>query len=290
MQISVILSALATVVVWGASPVATKIAAFEFPSAFVGVARICAGGVLALILALGLRIPLPKTREQKILLGISGFSGFVGFPVVFAVGMGLTSGVHGSMIIAFSPVFTGAFAHIWDRSWPKRIWWLGCAVALIGEAVIVSHRDAAAAGDGQLLGDALVAISAAIVSIGYVAGGRLQQTGYPAQGATYWGVVLGTILLLPFLPLSARGADFAAVSAFGWAGLFYMAFASSVLGYVTWYWALGRGGIAKVGLFQFLQPIVAVLLSHLILHEDLSFWLLAGGLTSMAGIVIAARA
>ena len=289
MPVSVILAALTTILLWGGSPVATKIAAFEFPAAFVGVARICAGGVFALLLALAQRVPLPSTREQKVLLAVSGFSGFVGFPVIYAVGLSMTSGVHGSMIHAFTPVFTGAFAHLWDRSWPRRIWWIGCLLALIGEFVVVSHRDSGMASDTQLTGDLLVWLSALIVSIGYVAGGRLQRSGYSAHGTTYWGVTFGAVILLPFLGLSARGTDFSAVSAAGWAGLAYMAIASSVLGYVAWYWALGKGGIARVGLFQFLQPVVSIYLSYLLLGETLSIWLVLGGVLIIAGIFIATR-
>ena len=242
-----------------------------------------------MLLALIQRVPLPATRAQRILLAISGFSGFVGFPVIYAVGLSMTSGVHGSMIHAFTPVFTGGFAYLWDRTWPRRVWWLGCLLALIGEFVVVSHRDSGLPSDTQMMGDLLVGISALIVAIGYVAGGRLQRSGYSAQGTTYWGVALGALILLPFISVSARDTDFAAVSAVGWAGLAYMAIASSVIGYVTWYWALGRGGFARVGLFQFLQPVVSVYLSYLMLNEGLSIWLLIGGILIIAGIFIATR-
>src|SRR4029077_8112715 len=94
----------------------------------------------ALPLGLTLRIPLPRTRVQFRLLALSSFCGFVAFPALFSLGMAHTTGIHGSMILAFLPAMTGLIANLWDRRLPGRRWWLGCALALVGEAILTMTR------------------------------------------------------------------------------------------------------------------------------------------------------
>jgi drug/metabolite transporter (DMT)-like permease len=57
-----------------------------------------------------------------------------------------------------------------------------------------------------------------------------------------------------------------------------------------WYWALGTGGIARVGLFQFLQPMSGVLLAWWILSENLTLIFLLASSIIMVGVILAFRA
>jgi drug/metabolite transporter (DMT)-like permease len=287
---SVILAALATVILWGGSPVGTKFAVAELPPLAVAAARTCIGGTIAAILAWGLRIPLPATASQRILLLMSSVGGFIGFPFLFSVGMSTTTGIHGAMILAFLPVTTGAIAHLWDRRWPDRRWWLGCMIAVAGEMILIFGRFGPASGGADLAGDLIVALSTLFASMGYVAGGRLKQRGYPSQGTTYWGITLASILMLPTLPFLYRGIDITVLSFPTWAALIYLAVGVSVVGYIGWYWALGRGGIETVGLFQFLQPVSGVFLAYLLLQEPLSAGLAAATALILGGIYVATRA
>ena len=63
-----------------------------------------------------------------------------------------------------------------------------------------------------------------------------------------------------------------------------------MVAYILWYWALGTGGIARVGLFQFLQPVSGVILAWLILAENLSLIFVLASSIIMAGVILAFRA
>ena len=280
---TVILAALAAVIVWGASPVASKIAVAGISALAVAALRTVIGGGLAVPVALLLRIPLPATARLRGILLLSGFCGFIGFPVIFTFGVAHTSANHASMILAALPIFTGAIAKIWDRQAPKPIWLVGSLIALVGEVVLITGRTAAGGGASGLSGDALVLLSNLFASLGYVAGGRLQQAGYPSTGTTFWGAAAAAILLLPVLALlfafGGLGAELALAPPAAWLGIGYLAVFVTIVGYVLWYWALGQGGIARVGVLQFLQPVSGVALAALLLGEgvNLSF-LVASGL------------
>jgi drug/metabolite transporter (DMT)-like permease len=286
---SVVLAALAAVVLWGASPVAAKVAVADLSPLSVAVLRTFLGGALAVPVALAMRVRWPQQRRLQAILLLSGFCGFIGFPMLFTFGVHLTSANHASMILAELPIFTGAIAMVWDRRRPSRIWVIGSLVALAGEAVLIGGRAGAGAGTASIGGDALVLASNCFASLGYVAGGRLQQAGYPSTGTTFWGAAAMALVLAPVMPLLWARGEFAVASVPAWSAIAYLAIVVTILGYVLWYWALGRGGIARVGLIQFLQPVSGVVLAALLLHERISLSFLIASALVLGGVWLAIR-
>jgi len=78
----VLLAALGAVVIFGGSAVATKVAVSGIGAIDVAILRTVIGGALALPLTLLSRIYLPQTRAQLLLLLLSGFCGFIAFPLL----------------------------------------------------------------------------------------------------------------------------------------------------------------------------------------------------------------
>jgi drug/metabolite transporter (DMT)-like permease len=289
MSPAVFVAALTAVIIFGGSAVAAKMAVSAISAIDVSIMRTIIGGLLALPLALIFRIKLPAETIQKRLLLLSGFCGFIVFPLLFTFGVKLTSANHATMILAILPVLTGGIAMAWDRQKPKLLWWSGCAIAFSGEILLLYDPgvdDVAV----SFTGDLLVWLSTLFASLGYVAGARLQRSGYSARGTTFWGVGLFALLLVPVMPFVIDFSSLGNAGLFAWSGLLYQAIGVTVAAYILWYWALGTGGIARVGLFQFLQPVSGVILAWLILSEHLSLIFIAASSIIMIGIVIAFRA
>jgi drug/metabolite transporter (DMT)-like permease len=281
------LVAVAVVVLWGASPVFTKLATAELDPLLIGLARTVLGGLAALPLAAALRSG-PPPRRLLLPFALSAFGGFIAFPVLFSFGQRLTSAMHGGLILAALPIFTGLYAAAIERRAPSGRWWLGCAVAFAGEIVLIGARAAAAGGAGSLAGDLLVLAAALFASLGYVAGARLAQAGYASLGATLWGIMAASLVVAPGLAVVSGGA-LPAASWVAWAALGYLALVVSILGYVGWYWSLGRGGIARMGTIQFLQPLSGLALAFLLLGERPTATLAIATVLILAGVVIARR-
>lgn len=278
------------VVLWGASPVGTKIAVAEVPPVAVMAIRTIAGGLAGLLLAWSLRIPLPAARNDIALVVLAGFCGMIAFPTLFSIGMKSTSATHGAMILACMPVITAAIACIHERRWPRPLWWAGCALALAGEAALIFSRDATADIQAMWRGDALVLASTLFACSGYVIGGNLQKRGYSARGTTFWGAGFSACLLLPLSPYLFANADPASWATATWASLAYLAFGVTILGYICWYWALGQGGIGRMSLMQFLQPVSGLLLSLVMLGESIGISVFIASAIILAGTVIATSA
>jgi len=282
-------AAMGAVVIFGGSAIATKVAISAISPLDVSIMRTVIGGLIAIPLAFALRIKLPASVQQKSLLLLSGGCGFIGFPLLFTFGVSLTTANHATMILAILPVLTGAIAMSWDRQRPRGTWWLGCAIAFAGEALLLYDPDASN-GAASIAGDLLVWLSTLFASLGYVAGARLQRSGYSARGITFWGVGLFAVLLLPVAALVIDSANLQSAGSYAWSGLLYQAIGVTIVAYILWYWALGTGGIARIGLFQFLQPVSGVILAWLILSENLSLIFMLASSTIMVGVVLAFRA
>lgn len=287
----VILAALAAVVIWGASPPATKLAIADLPPLSVALLRSGIGGLLALPIALLARLPLPANGQQRWLLLLSAVGGFIAFPVLFTIGLQHSTANRGSLILASLPIFTGVVASLWYRRRPKPLFWLGCGIALLGEVVLIVMRGRGAVGlQGGIGGDLLMLGANLGASLGYVAGGTLQRQGYPSIAATFWGAALASVMLLPLMPFVIDGTSLAMVSPGAWAGIAYLAIGVTIVGYLFWYWALGHGGIERVGLFQFLQPIAGLSIAWLLLGETLEPSLIACSALILLGVWVAMRA
>lgn len=286
---TVLLAAAFAVVSFAGSPVATKVAVTTMSPLAVVLLRTVLASLAAAPLALALRLGLPVDRRQRGTLALSAVSGFVAFPILFTVGQRYTSAAHGALILAALPVFGGAYAALWERRWPSRRWWVGCVIALVGEGLLIGVRQGFTSGSVDLFGDALVLASTLLVSLGYVGGGRLAQAGYNSWGTTFWGLSLAGLVLLPVFPWAVGGTPWGEVGSAAWIAVGYLGVGVLVVGYAAWYWALGLGGIARISLFQFFQPLVGVVLARVLLRESLTAGLLAATAVIMSGVVIAQR-
>lgn len=274
--------------VWGATPILTRIALEDLAPLVVATLRTIVAGALAVPLLAHLGQPFPRAATSRRLLAVSAAAGFVIFPVVYTVGQQRTSGLHGVMILAALPIFTGTYASLVARRRPRRAWLLGSAVALVGEVVLIGARGGGG-GDATLVGDLIVLAAALVVSAGYVAGAMLPPRGVSSAAATYWGVGLGALVLTPLALglFAADGVPEAGPAA--WGAVLVLAAVTSIAGYVGWYWALSRGGIQRIATLQFLQPLSGLVLAVLVLGEGVGPGTAIGAAAVIGGVVIAQR-
>jgi drug/metabolite transporter (DMT)-like permease len=198
--------------------------------------------------------------------------------------------MHGNMILAALPICTGAYAAVLDRRRPSRAWLSGSGLALAGEVALVAIRTHGGTGTpATLLGDALVAASALVVAVGYVAGARLGQLGYHALAATYWGVAIGAALMTPLLLGTIAADGLPDAGARSWGAVLWMAVLTSIVGYVGWYWALAHGGIQRIATIQFLQSISGLILAAWLLGEEFTVPLVIASIAILAGVTITQR-
>ncbi|MDH4346693.1 MAG: DMT family transporter, partial [Thermoleophilia bacterium] len=186
------------------------------------------------------------------------------------------------------PLFTGLYAALVGRRLPSSPWLAGCGVALAGEGLIIVVRSGSNE-SATLVGDLLVLAAALVVSAGYVAGALLLPRGLSSRATTLWGVFLGAAALAPLAGVLVAADGVPRGSPEAWGAVLFLALVTSIAGYIGWYWALDRGGIARIATLQFLQPVSGLILAALVLSERLSPPLAAGAVAIVGGIAIAQR-
>lgn len=284
------LAAATALLIWAGTPVVTKVAVARVDALTVGVLRtVLSAAVLApLLVFAGARLPRPKGAGPGLLLAVSTAGGFVAFPLLFSLGVERTSAGHAALVVAAAPIFTGLFAALLERRRPARPWWLGVALAFLGEYVLIGGRQDLGAEGASLSGDVLVLLACGAAAAGYVAGGRLaQSTG--TWAATAWSVSLGGAVLMPLLIWRGEAVAWSDIGAADWLSIAYLALLSSVIAYACWYWALGQGGIARVGASQFLQPLLSVALAVVFLGEAVTPPIVAASALILSGVALARR-
>jgi drug/metabolite transporter (DMT)-like permease len=276
------------VLLWGGSPIATRLAVLGIDPLAVGILRTLLAAVLALPLALMLRLKLPRERRGWVLMLGAALGSYVLFPILFSIGVRHTTASHAALVHASTPLFTGVIAAVLERRWPGGWWWVGVVIALIGEALLIGLGRGFDEPGVTVYGDLVVFAACVAVAFGYVAGGSLTQT-LGSMAVTFWGLVIAAILVLPgVLLVPSSGLAEAPLASLG--GLAFLVVISSVVGYIAWNWALAHGGIGRTGVLQFAQPVLSVILAVLLLGESLTWSVLFSAAVILAGVAIARRA
>jgi drug/metabolite transporter (DMT)-like permease len=246
-------------------------------------------GFVAIAIAVAGRLPLPAGPRNKALLVVVGTGCFAVWPMLLSLGLGHTTANHGALIMALIPVFTGLIAAVFDRRAPRFGWYAGAGLALAGTVVLITSRAGPLTTAGASpAGDLIVMAGVGVCALGYVAGGRLTPL-IGTRATTFWGLACASVILIPVFILLAPRTDWGAVSAAGWVGVAYLTLMSSLLGYALWFWALGHGGISRIGSWQFGQPVMTLILAALVLGEALTLPLALAGAVILAGTWLAQR-
>lgn len=282
-------AAAGALLLWSGTAIANKIAVGQMDALTAGVFRSMLAGFIAVaVVAVG-RLPLPPGRGNKALLVVSGTASFAAWPMLLSLGLGQTTANHSALIMALIPVFTGLIAAAFERRFPRGGWFGGAVLALAGTVILVSERGGPVTMDGaSTAGDLIVLAGVGICALGYVAGGKVTPL-IGTRATTFWGLACAAVVLTPVFIVLAPRTDWSAVSAAGWGSIAYMTLLSSLVGYALWFWALGHGGIARIGSLQFAQPVMTLVLAAWILAEPVTRTLVLSGVIILAGTWLAQR-
>lgn len=275
------------VISWGITPAITAFQVSEIPAFEAGLMRSVFAVPPAILCILIMRLARPSDVVTWGWLLFAGFAAFCGFPILFTVGIAQTSTAHAALILACMPVISGGLGAILDRRMPNKGWFIGAALALIGETILITSRDSS--GEATLQGDLLVIMAAAISGAGYVAGSRTTAK-IGTWSTTFWGVTIAGLAQLPLLIWLMMGTDWTTVTYVGWLSTLYLVMFSTVLAYAAWYWALNHGSVVRIAPVQFSQPLVSLVFAVVLLSEEITQPIVISTTLILGGIIMASRA
>ena len=263
-----LINGLIGVLIFSASLPATRVAVLQFDPVFLTVARAAIAGLLGLCLLLAFREKRPS-RADALPLVIVALGVVVGFPLLTALALRHITSAHSMVFIGLLPLSTAIFGVLRGGERPKPAFWI---FSLLGSALVGSFaltRDASSAP----IGDALMLAAITVCGLGYAEGATLSRK-LGGWQVISWALVLSLPVMLPLaivlMPLSPAGIGLPA-----WLGLAYVSVFSMLIGFIFWYRGLAEGGIAAVGQLQLLQPFFGLALAAAILHENVTWAMLA---------------
>jgi drug/metabolite transporter (DMT)-like permease len=264
-----LINGLLGVVIFSASLPATRVAVLQFDPVFLTVARAAIAGLLGLCLLLAFREKRPS-RADAIPLAIVALGVVVGFPLLTALALRHITSAHSIVFIGLLPLATAFFGVMRGGERPHPAFWLfsGIGSALVaGFALTQSSLTASPIGDGLMLAAIIVC------GLGYAEGATLSRT-LGGWQVISWALVFSLPVMLP-LALILMPSSFAGIGTPAWIGLAYVSLFSMLIGFVFWYRGLAQGGIAAIGQLQLLQPFFGLALAAAILHEPVTWVMLA---------------
>lgn len=284
-----LLAALVTVqVLFGGLGVAAKLVFPFMDPLALALCRLAAGAVILFALERVLvRSPMPRGRDLAAfalfaLLGVTLNQG------LYLAGLARTTATNAILLIATIPAFTLLVAVLLRRERTTRMTVAGLAVSFAGIVLLVSGSGVDLGG-ASLVGDLMVTANALSYSV-YLVLSRPALARHDPLTLISWVFLLGTVEMGLVATPQLLDADWAGMTATGWAAFAYVIVCGSVLTYGLNTWVLRHLSASRVASFVYLQPVVGAFLAWLVLGEPLTWRVFAAGGLIFAGVALADRA
>jgi drug/metabolite transporter (DMT)-like permease len=220
--------------------------------------------------------PAPKDLMR---LAVCSLLGIAIYNILLNTGQRDVSPGAASLIIATQTVFAAGLSHYLGQQKIGAAAIAGTALSLAGIAVIsLGQADNMRIGAGAIL----VLLAAICSGVNFV----LQQplaVKYGGARSACWTMVLGAILLSPWLP---QGLAQTVRSTEAIVAIAFLALGAGLVGYACWFAAISGLGAARAANLLFLMTPVALILAIPISGHLPDFSTILGGAAALAGVAI----
>jgi drug/metabolite transporter (DMT)-like permease len=280
-----LLKALAAVVMWGASFIATKLALVEVSPVTIVWLRFAIGVAVLGALVVARRQFALVGRGELAYFALLGFLGITFHQWLQSNGLVTSLASTTAWIVASTPIFIAALGWLVLR---ESIGWAGIAgiaLAAAGVLIVVGRGSFEGLADGRLgnPGDVLILISAPNWAVFSVLSRRGLRE-HPSARMMFYVMSLGWIFTsLHFLSGPGIG-EIARLTPHGWLAVGFLGVFCSGIAYVFWYDALESLPASHVGAVLYLEPLVSAVIAALMLGESILLATLIGGAMILFGV------
>lgn len=284
---ALLLAFAAIYLIWGSTYLGIRIAIESMPPFLMAAGRFLIAGAI-LLAALKLRgAPWPTARQWRTNAVIGTFLLLGGNGLVVWAELTIPSGIT-ALLIGIGPLFIV----LTEWAWPggSRPTLVTMAALLLGFAGVTwlaapwqNH-----AGGGLNPGGVLAILGACIFwAIGSIYSRHAKHGADPFVAAALQMLGGGAALaVVASFHGDFRQFDLAAITTRGWGAFAYLVGVGSLVGFSTFVWLMKHSTPARVATYAYVNPVVAVFLGWLILHEPITARTLVASAIIVAAVAI----
>ena len=284
-QRTAILKALFSVIVWGASFVATKVAlGYAAPITIVWLRFAMGVVILGLAVIFRGQFSFPQGKDWGY-FALLGFLGITFHQWLQSTGLVTAQATTTGWIVASSPIFMALLGFIILKESLRWEQVLGIMLATFGVLLVVTKGNLSTLANGQFgtPGDILVLISA----VNWAVFSALSRSGLQRHRATnmmFYIMTFGWLFTSILFFATSSLQPISQIPLNGWLAISFLGIFCSGIAYIFWYDALQTLPVAQTGAFLYIEPIVTVIVAAVILHERLLLATILGGITILIGV------
>jgi drug/metabolite transporter (DMT)-like permease len=255
----------AVVLIWGTFLPVSKIALAVIDPYWLTALRYGVAALCFLVVLLAMEGPRALSFEgQAVKAWLFGSAGFAAFSILVFEGLRLTRPEHGAMILALGPVNVVLWQWLRSRHRPTAATLICIAVAICGEALVVSQGEFARLySGGSALGNGLVFLSS-VCWVAFTLGAQ-QFPGWSPVRYTALSAVLGwpSIALVTAVATAlghSRPPGLEGLREMLWI-LVFVLFVVSFAALLLWNMAVAKIGPLNASLFANFAPVVTILIT-----------------------------
>ena len=278
------LAALLTIIIWGTTFISTKILLVDFQPVEILFFRFVMG--FFVLLAIYPKRLKTVNRKEELTFALAGLCGICLYYLLENIALTFTLASNVGVIISVAPFFTAILAHLFIKSEEKlRVqFFTGFIVAMVG-IVLISFN-------GQELelnpmGDLLAIVAALVWAFYSILTRKISSFGYPVILTTrrtfFYGILfmIPTLFFFDFQPGLSRFTNLTYLF-----NILYLGLGASALCFVTWNFAVKELGAVKTSVYIYMVPVITVVTSVLILHEQLTVLAGMGTILTLIGLFL----
>ena len=252
----------------------------------INVVRIAVSVLLLWILYLLKPVDIKIAKADRIRLLLCAVTGIAINQMFFLKGLSLTYPIHAALLLLITPIII-VFIAAWILK--ERLGFLkvtGLALGISGAMVLILAKNVAGKGDNVLLGDLFIIINAVFYTIYFVLVKPLMLKYNPIV-ILRWVFTIGLVLVLPFGWVEFTQIPWQRYTAIDFTSMALVAVTGTFLAYLFNLYGIKNLGASVAGFYIYTQPVFAVLIAMLVLHEQLELYKIIAALLIFCGVYLA---
>ncbi|WP_113754643.1 DMT family transporter [Priestia endophytica] len=278
----------------GSSVVAGKLIISSFPVFLASELRFIVASLILVPLLLWKEKRFPRIERSVFgILFLQALTGVFLFNIFMLYGLKFTTAVEAGIITSTLPAVIGVIAVLFLKEKLSRTKVIGIVLAVIGVS-LMSILSGGGGNVSSLFGNSLIVGSVLTEALFITLGKAISQGKAISHKVTPLTIstimsVFGLILFLPFSIYEGMSFSFSTVDMVDWMNILYFGVVVTVLAFLLMYQGLTKVSASSAGVLTSILPLSTVLISFLILKEEILISHLLGMLFVIAAIFILSK-